>query len=62
MNPAQARGMLRAQINQLAHLHALQYELQVKTSLLAQVQTARAAGASFDELTALVARMETAPL
>ena len=42
MNPAQARGMLRAQINQLAHLHALQYELQVKTSLLAQVQTALA--------------------
>ena len=62
MNPVQARGMLHAQINQLAHLHALQYELQVKTSRLAQVQTARAAGASFDELPALVARMEAAPL
>ena len=55
-------GPLRAQINQLAHAHALQYELRVRASLLEQVQAARAGGASFADLAELIAKMEAAPL
>lgn len=55
-------GPLRAQINQLAHAHALQYELRLRASLLAQVQTARAGGASFADLAELISKMEAAPL
>ena len=65
MNQTHARGPLagplRAQINQLAHAHALQYELRLRASLLAQVQAARAGGASFADLTELVGKLETAP-
>ena len=62
MTPAHAQrllaGPLRARINRLAHLHALQLETRLKASLLKRVQTARDGGASFDELAALVAKLE----
>ena len=54
-------GPLRARINQLAHLHALQYELRLRASLLAQVLTARDDGTSFDGLAELVGKLEAAP-
>ena len=41
--------------------HALQYELRLRASLLAQVQLARSGGASFVDLTKLVARLKAAP-
>ena len=55
-------GPLRARINRLAHLHALHHETRLKASLLEQVQTARDDGASFDELAAMVAKLEAAPI
>ena len=54
-------GPLRARINRLAHAHALHYETRLKASLLEQVQAACDGGASFDELSALVARLEAEP-
>ena len=54
-------GPLRARINRLAHTHALHHEARLKASLLEQVQSARDSGASFDELAALVAKLEAAP-
>ena len=55
-------GPLRARVNQLAHSHALQYELRLRASLLAQVQTARSGGASFADLAKLVGTLEAAAL
>ena len=54
-------GPLRVRINRLAHAQALQHETRLKASLLEQVQSARDSGASFDELAALVAKLEAAP-
>ena len=54
-------GPLRARINRLAHAQALQHETRLKASLLVQVQAARDGGASFDELAALVAKLEAEP-
>ena len=53
-------GPLRARINKLAHTRALQHETRLKASLLEQVKSARNDGASFDELSALVAKLEAA--
>ena len=55
-------GPLRARINRLAHSQALQHETRLKALLLEQVQAARNSGASFDELAAMVSRLEVAPL
>lgn len=55
-------GPLRALINRLAHAHALHHETRLKASILEQVQAARDDGASFDELAAMVSRLEVAPL
>lgn len=60
--PRPLAGPLRARINRLAHSQALQHETRLKASLLEQVQTARDGGASFDELAAMVAKLEAAPL
>lgn len=60
--PRPLAGPLRARINRLAHLQALQHETRLKALLLEQVQTARDGGASFDELAALVSKLEAAPL
>ena len=54
-------GPLRARINRLAHARALQHETCLKASLLEQMQSARDSGASFDELAALVDKLEAAP-
>ena len=59
--PRPLTGPLRARINRLAHLQALQHETRLKASLLEQIQAARDGGASFNELSALVAKLETAP-
>lgn len=55
------QGPLRARINRLAHRQALQHETRLRASLLAQVQTARDNGATFDELAALVDKLEAVP-
>ena len=60
--PRPLTGPLRARINRLAHAQALHHETRLKASLLAQVQTARDGGASFDELAALVGKLEAASL
>ena len=59
--PRPLAGPLRARINRLAHAHALQHEIRFKASLLERVQTARDGGASFDELAALIGKLEAAP-
>ena len=53
-------GPLRARINRLAHSRALQHEARLKASLLEQIHAARDGGASFDELGAMVAKLEAA--
>ena len=58
--PRPLAGPLRGRINRLAHSHALQQESRLRALLLEQVQTARDGGASFDELVALVGKMEAA--
>lgn len=60
--PRPLAGPLRTRINRLAHSHALHHEARLKASLLEQVQSARDGGASFDELAAMVAKLEAAPL
>ena len=55
-------GPLRARINRLAHAHALHHETCLKALLLEQVQSSRDDGASFDELAAMVSKLEAAPL
>ena len=60
--PRPLAGPLRARINRLAHSHALQHETRLRAALLQQVQTARDRGASFEELAALVDKMEAAPV
>ena len=66
MNQTHARGPLagplRARVNQLAHSHALQFEMRLRASLLAQVQAARSGGASFADLAELVGTLEAAAL
>ena len=56
--PRPLTGPLRARINRLAHAQALHHETRLKALLLEQVQAARDGGASFDELAALVAKLE----
>jgi hypothetical protein len=51
-------GPLRARINRLAHNHSVLHEMRLKASWLEQVEAARDGGASFDELVALVAKLE----
>ena len=52
--PRPITGPLRQRINRLAHQHALDIESRLRAALLQQVQTARDAGAGFDELAAMV--------
>ena len=59
--PRPLTGPLRARINRLAHMQGLQHEMHLKALLLKQVQAARDGGASFDELAALVAKLEAEP-
>ena len=59
--PRPLTGPLRARINRLAHAQALHHETRLKALLLEQVQAARDGGASFDELAALVDRLEAEP-
>lgn len=59
--PKPLRGPLMARINRLAHAHAIRQEPRLRAVLLAQVQTARDGGATFDELAALVDKLEAAP-
>ena len=59
--PKPLRGPLMARINRLAHAHAIRQEPRLRAALLEQVQTARDSGASFEELAALVDKMEAAP-
>ena len=59
--PMQLTGPLRARINRLAHAQALQHETRLRASLLVQVQAARDGGASFNELAAMVAKLEGEP-
>lgn len=54
-------GPLRARINRLAHSQALQHEICLKAGLIEQLTSARNAGASFADLSALVAKLEAAP-
>ncbi len=56
--PRPLSGPLRARINRLAHARGLLHEMRQKALLLAQVQTARDAGAKFDDLDKLVTEME----
>lgn len=51
---------LQSRINRLAHRQALQYEQRIKSELTAQLLKARADGASFDALTALLDKLEAA--
>ena len=66
MTPAHAQrplaGPLRARIIKLAHSQALLHETRLKAGLIEQVKSARNDGASFVELSALVAKLEAAPL
>ena len=66
MTPAHTQrplaGPLRARINKLAHSQALLHETRLKAGLIEQVKSARNGGASFDELSALVDKLEAAPL
>ena len=59
-----ASGRAATGLNQSAGTlsQALQHETRLKASLLEQVQAARNDGASFDELAAMVAKLEAAPL
>jgi hypothetical protein len=52
-------GPLRVRINRLAHTHAVLHEMRLKASWLEQVEAARDSGASFAEMAAMVAQLET---
>ncbi len=53
---------LRPRINRLAHAHALRYETQLRATAMRQIQAARDAGSSLDELVALVDSLARGPL
>jgi hypothetical protein len=53
-------GPLRTRLNKLAHKQAQTHETALKAALMNQVQQARDSGLGFDELSALVARLEAA--
>ncbi|MFZ4479908.1 MAG: hypothetical protein ACOYNZ_08480 [Rhodoferax sp.] len=57
--PRPISGPLRQRINKLAHQHALEIESRMKAALLQQVQTARDAGAGFDQLAAMVDNVQS---
>ena len=65
MTPTNAKfplaSTLRSRINRLAHSRALQHEVHLRAVLVAQVQTARDCGASFAELSGMVAELKAAP-
>jgi hypothetical protein len=56
--PMPLNAPLRARINKLAHQQGQRYESAQKAALIALVMSARYAGQNFDELNALVNRME----
>ena len=51
---------LRGRINRYAHAQGIQHENTLRAALTTQVQQARDAGATYDELAAMVNRMESA--
>jgi hypothetical protein len=51
---------LQSRINRLAHRQALQHEQRIKGELVAQLLKARTDGASFEDLTAMLDKMEGA--
>lgn len=58
MNPLPK--ILQSRINRLAHRQALQHEQRIKSDLTQQLQKARIDGASFDDLTAILDKLEAA--
>lgn len=56
--PRPLHGPLRSRVNQLAHAQGLRYENALRSELMAQIQAARDGGATFDELAALVDKIE----
>jgi hypothetical protein len=51
-------GPLRVRVNKLAHQQAQRHETALRAALMAQVQRARDAGQSYDQLSAMVDRLE----
>jgi len=60
--PSPLAGPLRARLNRAAHAGALAHETRLKALWMARALEARDAGASFDELAALIDTLETAPI
>lgn len=52
---------LQTRINRLAHRFATQQEPRIKSELIEQLQAARKAGASFDDLTRMLDKLEAVP-
>lgn len=52
---------LQTRINRLAHSFAAQQEPRIKSELIEQLQAARKAGASFDDLTRMLDKLEAVP-
>ncbi len=52
---------LQTRINRLAHRFATQQEPRIKSELIEQLQAARKAGASFDDLTRMLDELEALP-
>lgn len=52
--PRPIAGPLRQRINRLAHKQALEIESRLRDAMLQQVQSARDAGAGYDQLAAMV--------
>lgn len=51
---------LQSRINRLAHSQALHEERRIKSELMAQLMKARTEGASFDDLAAILDKLEAA--
>jgi hypothetical protein len=58
--PKPLNGPLRVRVNKLAHQQAQSHEIALRATLVAQVQQARDAGQSYDQLSALVDRLGAA--
>lgn len=52
-------GPLRSRVNQWAHAQGQAHEMRLKAQTMARLEQARAGGAGFDELAALLADIET---
>lgn len=52
---------LQSRINRLAHRQALRNEFRIKSDLMAQIQIAREAGATFEVLTRILDELEGLP-